>query len=168
MTRIFNAIQHKNFRLQPINGNLNKLLVQMNNCLSSKRKSLENELFIGVPKKEFQEEFGIDHKLSFGNKYGSLEDIRLWEEWHKIKISESHRNKIYRVIYADKKTPMKTLQPLMDYFKSQGDSSIFIALRQEKYEDELKLCLMEIDLKEPNLSILEDINLTEWLRSKKR
>lgn len=133
------------------------------NGMSFEQRNLENKLFIGKPKKEFEAEFGTKHKFSFGSKFGNMSELKLWEEKHKITVPKSQRKEIYNVIYADQSTPMKTIKPLLNYFTTEGNHNVFFAMRKETYDKELQLCLKEIDLMDYDSTNLAEISLTEWL-----
>ncbi len=131
-------------------------------CFQQTEKSLENRMYFGLPKEANHSSTYPSYQLVLGERFSKVEDIDLYIEKHKIKVAENKRNRIYRVIYADKNTPMETIIPVLERLKEIGEERVFFATRRKDMSKGLIICLTRIDLE--NHHGKEDLILKDWLR----
>jgi len=129
--------------------------------LRRQEKSLEFSIFIGIPKKEYQSKLGNQFRLIFNNKVSSVENLSTSENKFKIKVPDSKESRIRRIIYADKNVPTKTINEIVDYYKSINQKNLFLALRNEDIKKGIIIYLKNIhDFHSQNHQ-----TIGEWLMS---
>jgi len=128
--------------------------------------SLETRFYYGIPKPEFQEEYGNWLQLQLGYQLKEFNDFALAEEKSRIKVVESKRNRMYRVIYADKNTPISALYLMIEYFRKHPKKKVYLASRSaDKYID-FKVFYNEIDIFDSSFTPDNSQSINEWLFSK--
>lgn len=132
-------------------------------CNISQYRSLENELYIGLPNQNLRADYGSVYKLVLNNKFSTIENLALWEKKHIVKIPQIKRDAIIKVIYADKETPMKEIVPILKYFKEKEEKNLFYAMRKKEMPNGLKICLKKADLNYPILEINGNEKIKEHL-----
>ncbi len=71
---------------------------------STLSRSLEKPFYFGMPSPDLQSDYGDSTRMVIREKFATMDDLELYDEIIAIKIPESRRNRIYKVIYADKHT----------------------------------------------------------------
>lgn len=75
-------------------------------------KSLVNYIYIGKPAKKWQAMYGTQPKIQLGDKFATEEDIPLFLEKHKVKISEAKRPRITTSLRVDGDVTMGIVQDI--------------------------------------------------------
>lgn len=129
--------------------------------IQRQEKSLEFSIFIGKPKKHLQPQLGNNYQIVFNNKISEINEIHVSENNFKLKVPESKRKRIRRIIYADKGTPSKTIDEIIKYYKSINQNRVFLALRDKDTDKGIGIYLKKINDFKSN----GNETLTEWLKS---
>ncbi len=122
-------------------------------------RSLEFPIYIGIPKDDVQKKIKANYKVTVFDEFRKINDISLIEEEFKLKVPDIKENRIYRVIYADKKTPIKLIEELINHLKVENKKKIFLALRNEDSTNKINIYLKSIRQFEIN----HELVLEEWL-----
>lgn len=70
------------------------------------KKSLVNYIYIGKPKEKWQEMAGTKPRMQLGDKFATLDEIPLFLENHRVKISENQRGLIRTSLKVDSDVTM--------------------------------------------------------------
>jgi len=87
-------------------------------------KSLVNYLYIGKPMKEFQATYGTSPRLQLGDKFSTVDDIPLFLEKHKIKISEAKRARIISSLRVDGEVTMGIVQDIKTQLRKSNQLKV--------------------------------------------
>jgi biopolymer transport protein ExbD len=74
------------------------------------QKSLVHYLYLGRPTKKYQDVYGTKPTLQLGDKISKIDDIPLFIEKHKIKVSESQHGRITSSLRVDGDVTMGIVQ----------------------------------------------------------
>ncbi len=70
------------------------------------KKSLVNYIYIGRPTEQYRKTYGTKPRIQLGDKFSKIEDIPLFLEKHKSKVSENMRGGIKTSLRIDKSVTM--------------------------------------------------------------
>jgi biopolymer transport protein ExbD len=70
------------------------------------KKSLMNYIYVGKPTEKYKETYGTVPRIQLGDKIANLDDIPLFLEQHRIKISENQRGLITTSLRVDQGVTM--------------------------------------------------------------
>lgn len=125
--------------------------------------SLETRFYYGIPKPEFQEEFGNWPQLQLRHHLEEFNDFALAEEKSRIKVVEGKRNRMHRVIYTDKNTPISTLYPLIEYFRKHPKKKVYLATRSADKYIGFKVFYDEVDIFDSSFTPDNSQSIKDWL-----
>lgn len=70
------------------------------------KKSLVNYIYIGKPLKRYQNDYGTAPRIQLGDKFANVQDIPLFLEQHRVKVSENQRPGITSSLRIDGEVTM--------------------------------------------------------------
>lgn len=126
--------------------------------------SMQGIIQIGIPKTGATvAQTSSEHQLVLGDKLGSVSDIELWKEKNLVKLPEDKRDRWRVVFYADRKTPMKTIFPILRKLRTMGDKGCYLAAKTRGEEFKIiyhPLYLNELQLDDQTHA---QMSLQDWL-----
>lgn len=125
--------------------------------------SLENRLLFGLPKSYSPQCFGPFHTLVLEDKIAQENDIPIWYEKQKIKISDANHPRMKVVIYADKDTRMSTIRKSLEKCELIGLTKVYFALRSENTHQDFKIWLLPFNLKYWKQLKKQSLTIGKWL-----
>lgn len=124
------------------------------------------QLLIGNPKEIIRNIYGDSTRLETYNGFIKLEELKLFNMKHDIKLSKQQQDKISTLIFADKNVMMKELKAVIAQQKSINNRRIFLVGKREKNSTLKKdFTFMPI---EQEVVFKENENLESWLNKKRR
>lgn len=87
-------------------------------------KSLVNYLYIGKPKDQWKETHGTKPRLQLGDKFAEVEEIPLFLEQHRVKVSEAKRGKITSSLRVDGKVTMGIVTDIKTQLRKAGQYKV--------------------------------------------
>lgn len=131
---------------------------------STRSRSLEKPFYFGVPNPNLQSDYGDSIRMVVREKFVTTEDLELYDEIIAVKIPESRRNRIYKVIYADKHTPMHQLAPLIQHYEEMGESRFYIALRNQDISKRLMPYYVPFNFDTISLSQINNLTIEQFVQ----
>lgn len=123
-------------------------------------RSLEFSIYIGMSKDDIQKNLEANYKIAVFDEFRNFNELNLIEEEFRLKVPDIKTRRIYRVIYADKNTPIKLLEELINHLKIGNKKKIFLALRNEDSTNKINIYLKSIH----QFKINDELVLEEWLK----
>ena len=87
-------------------------------------KSLVNYIYIGRPTKQYEEIYGTSPRIQLGDKIAGVDEIPLFLEQHKVKLSEAKRNKITSSLRVDGEVTMGIVQDVKTKLRKSNQLKI--------------------------------------------
>jgi len=130
--------------------------------------ALENRLLYGMPKQRYQMAcFAPWHTLVLDDKVASEQDILIWHEIIKTKISKNVHPQLKKVFYVDKTIKVGGIYKGLEKCREIGSRRVYFALRSESTNADFKIWLKPFDLS--NLEKMDKSNnsrtVEAWLNS---
>lgn len=94
-------------------------------------KSLVNYLYIGKPKDKFRDTYGTKPRLQLGDKFSTVEEIPIFLEKHKVKVSENKRARITSSLRIDGKVTMGIVQDIKTQLRKTGQLKVNYSAKQK-------------------------------------
>jgi len=94
-------------------------------------KSLVNYLYIGKPKDKFRDTYGTKPRLQLGDKFATVEEIPIFLEKHKVKVSENKRARITSSLRIDGKVTMGIVQDIKTQLRKTGQLKVNYSAKQK-------------------------------------
>ncbi len=107
---------------------------------------------VGIPKQEYQIEYGSEPRIQLGSYlYDTLElDLSLWVERHQIKLPEHRREETQPLLFVDRNVPMIQLSHLMQSLYELGFSHPYFVLRSAKTNQDFRLRVKRVSVQDFN------------------
>jgi len=99
---------------------INVVTPQATELIKLQEKSLVNYIYIGKPKKKYQEFYGTSPRMQLGDKISTVGDIPLFLEQHRIKVPEQKRPKIVTSMRVDGDVTMGIVQDIKTQLRKSG------------------------------------------------
>lgn len=87
-------------------------------------KSLVNYIYIGKPKAQYAAKYGTAPQIQLGDKIATVDDIPLFLEKHKTKLSELKRNRITSSLRVDGGVTMGIVQDVKTKLRKSNQLKI--------------------------------------------
>jgi len=94
-------------------------------------KSLVNYLYIGKPKDKWRDTYGTKPRLQLGDKFSTVEEIPIFLEKHKVKVSENKRKRITSSLRIDGKVTMGIVQDIKTQLRKTGQLKVNYSAKQK-------------------------------------
>lgn len=94
------------------------------------KKSLVNYLYIGRPKEQFREIYGSAPRLQLGDKIAEINQIPLFLEQHRIKVSEKERTSITSSLRVDGRVTMGIVQDVKTELRKSNQLKVNYSAKQ--------------------------------------
>ncbi len=94
-------------------------------------KSLVNYLYIGKPKDKYRDTYGTKPRLQLGDKFSTVEEIPIFLEKHKVKVSENKRARITSSLRIDGKVTMGIVQDIKTQLRKTGQLKVNYSAKQK-------------------------------------
>lgn len=111
------------------------------------QKPFQGQIIYGIPKQEFQKEFGDTARLLLNYEFSTTADLALWEEKWKIKAPDNMHGQMHKVVYVDKATPMQAILPLLKYYIEKEEYEIYFASRRADMSKGYRVCYTKMDIR---------------------
>ena len=98
-------------------------------------KSLVNYLYIGRPTKQFQSVYGTSPRLQLGDKFATVDDIPLFLEQHKVKVSEMKRPRIISSLRVDGDVTMGIVQDVKTKLRKSNQLKVNYSAKKRVDEE---------------------------------
>lgn len=122
-------------------------------------RSLEFPIYIGLPKNEVIVDTLENYKVEARGEFKNINELSLIEEEFKFKVPNNKEDRIYRVIYADKNTPVKLLKKLINQLMEKSKRKVYIALRNKDSTKNINIYLKKV----VEFKVNDELVLKEWI-----
>lgn len=87
-------------------------------------KSLVNYIYVGRPEVKYQKVYGTSPRMQLGDAFATVDDIPLFLEQHKVKVTESKRQRITSSLRIDGDVTMGIVQDVKTKLRKSGQLKI--------------------------------------------
>jgi hypothetical protein len=125
----------------PISTNRSELI-----HLNEVKLHLCPDAYLGGSQGRYMNCFGPYHRLLLSQKFMTKHDIRHWLETNKETVVPSQRESITPIVFSTETTDYVQFFELLDSIYQVGRNKVYLAFREENFQDSLSVWLKPIDL----------------------